>query len=120
MPIAIEIRSNRIPQLTAQLRRRVGEEVAAAAVECQSNAKVLVPKDTGTLARSLHAEKESALAWVVGTNLEYAARIEFGFMDADALGRVYHQSAQPYLTPAAETARQRFIDALNRVIGEIG
>lgn len=111
MPIAIEIRSNRLPQLTAQLRRRVGEEVAAAAVECQSTAKVLVPKDTGTLARSIVAEPENPLSWVVGTDVEYAPFVEYG---------THRMAAQPYLTPAAEAQRQRFISALNRVIGEIG
>lgn len=38
----------------------------------------------------------------VGTNVEYAARIEFGFADTDSLGRTYNQAAQPYLRPALE------------------
>jgi hypothetical protein len=32
-----------------------------------------------------------------GTNLEYAARVEFGFAGADKLGRIYNQPADPYL-----------------------
>lgn len=41
----------------------------------------------------------------VGTNVEYAARQEFGFSGADSLGRVYHQPARPYLRPALESTR---------------
>lgn len=37
---------------------------------------------------------------VTGTNLEYARRIEFGFVGKDILGRTYNQAAKPYLYPA--------------------
>lgn len=37
----------------------------------------------------------------VGTNVEYAARVEFGFVGQDSLGRHFNQAGQPYLTRAA-------------------
>jgi len=39
-------------------------------------------------------------AVVVGTNLVYARRVEFGFVGKDKLGRRYNQAARPYLYPA--------------------
>ena len=37
---------------------------------------------------------------VIGTNVEYAARVEFGFEGTDSLGRTYDQKGQSYLTAA--------------------
>ena len=115
--------------------------VVAGALEISNDAKVRVKKVTGTLERSIHVgghvsesspgftphdeagdysdiggEKiESNNASVlIGTNLKYAKRIEFGFMGADKLGRVYHQAAQPYLRPAYDTKK----DKAYKVMGE--
>lgn len=43
----------------------------------------------------------------VGSNVEYARRIELGFVGADALGRVYNQAPQPFLRPALEKNRSK-------------
>ena len=40
------------------------------------------------------------LTGVVGTNVEYARRLELGFVGADSLGRIYNQLPRPYLRPA--------------------
>lgn len=75
----------------------------------QNEAIVLVAKDTGDLSRSIHTEtiKSSAsyAESATGTDKEYAARIEFGFMQADSLGRHYNQPAQPYMRPAYDTKK---------------
>lgn len=76
---------------------------------------------TGNLARSIHVGGHAALSELssssggdiggdiesrhlasvdVGTDVPYAARIEFGFAGQDSLGRTYSQSPQPYLRPA--------------------
>lgn len=95
----------------------------------QNEAIVLVAKDTETLARSIHTEtikQSSTYAEVAtGTDVEYAARIEFGFMKADKLGRHYSQPAQPYMRPAydhkkgeAENETQAaLVDLINAVVG---
>jgi hypothetical protein len=42
----------------------------------------------------------------IGSDVEYARRIELGFEGVDALGREYHQPPFPYLRPAlGEAAR---------------
>lgn len=43
----------------------------------------------------------------VGSNVEYARRIELGFVDVDSLGRKYNQAPQPYLRPALEKNRSK-------------
>ncbi len=35
----------------------------------------------------------------IGSNVEYALRIEFGFNGQDSLGRTYNQAAKPFLRP---------------------
>jgi hypothetical protein len=74
---------------------------------------------TGTLARSIHVDVvETApdhAAVEVGTDVVYARRIEFGFMDTDSLGRRYHQTAKPYLRPALDEHR----DEISREIADV-
>lgn len=112
MPIAIEVRSNMLPGMGGRMLARVAEVVAEAAIDCQSLAKTFVPKDTGTLARSIGAEPENAeqTVWVVGTNVEYAPYVEFGTV---------HMAAQPYMTPASEQVRPRFISRLENVVKDV-
>lgn len=91
-----------------------------------NDAKRRVKRITGNLARSIHIGGESreggvtqqtgepvpspeiginsaAVYW--GTDVEYARRVELGFEGPDALGRTYHQPAQPYMRPAVDTTR---------------
>ena len=66
-------------------------------------AKRNCPVDTGNLRNSLAtvmgAAPDDPTLGFVGTNVEYAAFVEFG---------TRHQAAQPYLGPALEDARRRF------------
>lgn len=107
----------------------------------QNEAKRLVPRVTSNLARSIHIGGEAqegsviqmtgepvpepevsatSAAIYVGTDVEYARRVEHGFMDTDALGRSYHQPAQPYMRPAVDTTRaevrQEVAEALRDLI----
>lgn len=94
----------------------------AGALVVQNDAKRKAPYLTGTLRRSIHIGGHTDLAGnfagkdighgkldglkttvLIGTDLEYAARQEFGFSGADSLGRHYHQPPHPYLRPALDT-----------------
>ena len=56
-------------------------------------------------------------AVTVGTNVEYAARLEFGFQGTDSKGRKYNQPAQPYLRPAVDVN----IKNIEKILGgEVG
>ena len=87
--------------------------LTAGALLIENDAKANAPYKTGTLRRSIHTEQGDGMEVIVGTDLDYAARVEFGFMQADSLGRNYHQPAQPYLRPAWD-------DNIDRAMEEIG
>ena len=54
----------------------------------------------------------------VGTNVVYAARLEFGFRDTDSLGRRYNQAPRPYLRPAFDKSKKEVEKILGDVIGK--
>lgn len=111
------IRYNKLPTLSATLAREVKAIVEDAALECMNQAKQNAPFRTGTLRRSIHGDPEDGgLTWAVGTNVEYARRIEFGFVGADRLGRNYNQAPRPYLTPAAENVRPVFMRRMGQAV----
>ncbi len=105
-------------QLNKLTQPRVLENAArAGALPIHNTATRMVPKVSGDLSRSLHIEKiDEHTDYVevgIGSDKDYAARIEFGFMDYDSLGRYYNQAAQPYLRPA-------LADEENKAVDEIG
>lgn len=98
-----------------------GEALAAAmrsgALLVENDAKRRAPYKTGTLRRSIHTEVEAGEGKAeasVGTDVIYAARLEFGFEGKDKLGREYHQPPRPYLRPALDEN----MDAAAQEIGE--
>lgn len=54
----------------------------------------------------------------IGSVVEYAARVELGFVGTDSLGRSYSQAPKPYLQPALESNKEQIIqiiqDAINK------
>lgn len=76
----------------------------------QNEAIILAPKDEGNLSRSIHTEiverSQHYAEASTGTDVEYAARQEFGFHGADSLGRHYNQPAHPYMRPAFDTKKK--------------
>ena len=54
-------------------------------------------------------QPEKELTGVVGTNVEYARRVEMGFVGTDSLGRTYNQAPNPYLRPALEKNRSKIL-----------
>lgn len=74
-----------------------------AALFIEGAAKYRCPVDTGNLRRSIAAQPptmqgDTAVA-LVGTNVEYAAYVEFG---------TRKMNAQPFMGPALEAARARY------------
>lgn len=114
----IEIRYNRLPRLEGALRREAQEVVQDAALDCANIAKEKAPYRSGTLHRAIHAEPgDNDLTWVVSTSeVPYARRLEYGFTGRDSLGRYYNQAARPYMTPAAEATRPKFIRRMDGIV----
>ena len=81
------------------------------------------PYKTGTYRRSFHietVEKSSERCRVeVGTDAPQARRLEYGFVGADKLGRVYNQAARPHIRPALDENRGAAVDEFRAAIGDI-
>ncbi|WP_274558056.1 HK97 gp10 family phage protein [Streptomyces spiramyceticus] len=54
----------------------------------------------------------------VGTNKPQARRLEYGFVGADSLGRIYNQPPFPHVGPAVEEIRPLFVAALADSVGD--
>ena len=81
----------------------VGDAVREAAMLVEREAKINVPVDTGRLRGSIASEEKKPLLFEVGTNVEYAAAVEFGTSKT---------AAQPYLEPAVESVRAQYPDLI--------
>lgn len=98
--------------LTAhRVRLGLGAEraVRKATLATRNTASTLAPVRTGTLRRSYHTEFPTPLVGVVGTDLVYARRVEYGFVGVDALGRFYDQAPRAHLGPAFDIHSADFV-----------
>lgn len=129
--VEIIITNNRIPELKAKFPNLVQEIIDKTALDVQRFAIELMqmPKsgrtykrgskshqasapgeapaiDTGNLVNSIEVKHPKKLLATVGpSDVEYAAVLEFGSED----GKI---AARPFMSPAAEKARPKFIQAL--------
>lgn len=74
---------------------------------------------TGDYRRTWHAtftQTATAPASRVGTSAPQAARLEYGFVGADRLGRVYNQQPYPHVAPAVAKTQPEFLLALERAV----
>lgn len=58
--------------------------------------------------------KTNLISGVVGTNVEYAKRLEFGFVDTDSKGRRYNQAPRPFFRSTFEEERTVIMAILTR------
>jgi len=101
----------------------------AAALPVLNQVRITVPEGgrtpykTGTYRRSFHmetVEKSSERCRVeVGTDAPQAKRLEYGFVGADKLGRVYNQAPRPHIRPALDENRKTAVDEFRAAIGDI-
>ena len=103
----------------ALAEQAVVRALTAGALLIQNAAKEQAPYRTGTLRRSIHTEQGDGMEVIVGTDVPYAARLEYGFMDADSRGRQYHQAARPYLRPAFDENKDEAIEEVGKALAEL-
>lgn len=91
MDIKVNITSNR--ELVEQASNEaIARALEAIGLQCEGYAKMLCPVDTGNLRNSItHTVDTKEQVTYIGTNVEYAAYVEFG---------TSKMRAQPYLQPA--------------------
>src|ERR1700728_1269359 len=110
-----------ISKWCAQAEGRVQMFVVALALNVQSYIQNRTPVLTGRLRASIQPIKPLN-SWqpgediVIGTNVEYGRRIEYGFAGVDSLGRHYNQKGVGMFTQAAN-AFDSIAEATLRQIG---
>lgn len=77
------------------------EAVKEAAGRVLNAAQRLVPVDTGALRASLAVERRGDAEYAVGSDLAYAAPVEYGYRHYQSGRQI---PAQPYLRPALDAA----------------
>lgn len=88
-----------LAELLASESGPTGAALARSAISVEGAAKRLCPVDTGRLRSSIHHElgqDSRGLVARIGTDVEYAAHVEFG---------TRHNRAQPFLRPALRAAQ---------------
>lgn len=129
MPPVVRIVYDRLPQISAQLHAEASREVRTTAFEVEADIKNAMmgaksgriygshqasapgeapAVDTGNLVNSIVTEaKPGSLTATVSTAVEYAPHLEFGTVN---------MQPRPAWVPAAERARPRFRDRMNRML----
>lgn len=133
---------NDIKKFGKEAEKAVKNGVDRTAIAMETDAKKRLEGDlggtrrikTGRLRASVHAELKQGESHgedslneqiasdeaIVGTNVVYANRIEFGFNDTDKLGRKYNQSGMSYLGFAAmrqaKELPRRITEELNKLL----
>lgn len=102
----IVIQYNRLGAIAARLPETVRKVVRQAAYDVETNAKAVVPVDTGKLKNSISCEFPSQTQAIIAPHTEYAAFVEYG---------TRRQRAKPYMRPAAERVAPAFIEACRRL-----
>ena len=113
-----------LDQLEKSIENELEAALMVAAQPIMNQVKSDAPYLTGTYRRSITTEttekrKDRAVV-TIGTNVPYAARLEYGYSDTDALGRRYNQPPNPHWRPAIESqkrnAREEFAAAIRDVL----
>jgi hypothetical protein len=120
VPTALAIHGGYRSRLTAQNAvdtGRLRNSVAIAEEEevLASNSATATGRNEGNK-QAPNMIRDGMLTALIGTNVQYAKRIEFGFVGTDALGRTYNQAARPSLVPAAEEQQGPYQDRLRAVL----
>lgn len=100
-------------EVTAALEEAVDETTTLVTRDAKANA----PVDTGALRKDIRSRRPAPLVGEVVTDLPYSLRVEFGFVGADSLGRVYNQAGQFYMTRAADGQRPQFLKRASDAVG---
>ncbi|MFE2034277.1 HK97 gp10 family phage protein [Streptomyces scopuliridis] len=122
------------PEIAARLNARAASALPAVASVVQHYAMLLETAikanasgrpgpnaPTGDYRRSWTHEFSTnglSVEAVVGTNKPQGRRLEYGFVGADSLGRIYNQPPFPHVGPAVEHIRPAFLAAIGAAVGD--
>lgn len=140
MKVDIEIRGiktalKNFKKFNDEQKKGVKQSVAAAALDIQLEAKKLAPVKDSVLKNSINVEiSEDGLTGEIGSNVHYATDVEYGTVphviratNAKVLSdgtnffgtEVNHPgtSPQPFLFPAYEKTRPKFVKKIKSILG---
>jgi HK97 gp10 family phage protein len=110
MSSGVDVLFNNIAKLPAALRKRAQNVSEAAARQCEALAKINAPVDLGALRAEIHVERVGADAYDVVSSMDYSLPQELG---------TWKMTAHPYMTPAAEAVRPRFLSDMRSIAEEV-
>lgn len=96
--------------LSARVRKNIADELNSGANSCVEIAKGLAPVRTGYMRDHISQTEEASpinLRSVVESEADYSAFVEYGTVNMDA---------QPFFTPAFESARKQVNNGLLRAL----
>lgn len=107
-----------INKYSKDVQNGITKQIAASTLTIESQAKELAPVGTpestgikgyhgGRLRSSINSDLSKPNIGIVGTNVEYSPFVELG---------TYKMSAKPFLYPAWNAQRQKFLNALRSLL----
>lgn len=111
--LKMEVKFNRFPEITDQMRTRASAAVRATCFAGEGIAKVIVEQkdiwDTGALHGSIHVpDSDNPLEGEFVCGVDYAVYHEYG---------TYKMAARPFMTPAAEAVFPFFTAEMMAIFG---
>ncbi len=108
---ALNLLTRDLGKLAATVMKNESIAVRLAGQEYANDVKAIAPYKTGTYRRSIHVEMSTEglhPVALIGTNVPYGRRLEFGFVGADSLGRIYNQAPRPHWRPAWDSNMPKY------------
>jgi HK97 gp10 family phage protein len=81
--------------------------------------EVLVGSDNKYTKAPKRKKNSKARPIVVGSPMEYARRLEYGFSDTDRLGRTFNQQPRPFLRPALDDNTDEIEKAIAKKLEQV-
>lgn len=108
--MSVRVSGFKFHELSERMRRNIAEELNSGAKSCIEIAQQLAPVDTGFMRDHISQTEEASasnLRAVMESEADYSAFVEYGTIN---------QNAQPFFTPAYESARRQVNNGLKRVL----
>ena len=122
--------SLRVKYMIRAAQAGLKEGVDQAAFIFEAAARQNSPVDTGANRDSIYTEElvrslsGEVYQLKISPHMPYSKRLEYGFVGADSLGRVYHQQPRPYMRPAfdenKDDARQVIKETVLEAVQQAG
>lgn len=121
----IEELKNKFSALDTELEKILVEATAAgaavvvreAAINARKGGDEFPHRITGNLIRSITIIRKKPspgkIEMQIGSDMDYACRLEYGFNDTDKKGRRYHQRPRPFLRPALDENKEDIQEEFN-------